>query len=75
MALPQVAVVVLLYSWDKPYYGGFVALLLIAQGGLMVRLIRDPKRFAPWYNATGTTLYVAGMMISAFAIGAVLQAG
>ena len=36
---------------------------------LMVRLLRDPKQYAPWYNATGTTLYVIGMLVSAFAVG------
>ncbi len=36
---------------------------------LMVRLLRDPRRFAPWYNATGTTLYVLGMMVSAVGLG------
>jgi len=34
----------------------------------MGRLLRDPKAQAPWYNGTGTTLYVAGMMITAFAL-------
>ena len=74
MALPQVAVIVLLYSWDRPYYGGAVATLLLVQFALMARLMKDPKRFAPWYNATGTTLYVSGMMISAFAVGSFLEA-
>ena len=31
-------------------------------------LLRDPKGKAPWYNATGVTLYVAGMMVAAFAL-------
>ncbi len=34
----------------------------------MVRLLRDPREFAPWYNATGTSLYVLGMLIAAFAV-------
>ena len=29
----------------------------------MLRLLRDPRRHAPWYNATGTTLYVLGMLV------------
>ena len=36
----------------------------------MRRLLRDPRRFAPWYNATGVTLYVLGMLASAFAVRA-----
>jgi chlorophyll synthase len=35
----------------------------------MVRLMRDPRRLAPWYNATGTSLYVIGMLVTAFALG------
>ena len=31
-------------------------------------LLRDPEGRAPWYNATGVTLYVAGMMTAAFAL-------
>jgi chlorophyll/bacteriochlorophyll a synthase len=34
----------------------------------MTKLLRDPKKFAPWYNATGVTLYVLGMLASAIAI-------
>jgi chlorophyll synthase len=35
----------------------------------MARLLRDPRKYAPWYNATGTSLYVLGMLVSGFAIG------
>jgi chlorophyll synthase len=49
-----------------PVHGTAVALLLMAQLALMVRLMRDPKRLAPWYNATGTSLYVIGMLVTAF---------
>jgi chlorophyll synthase len=34
----------------------------------MIRLLKDPKGLAPWYNATGVSLFVSGMMISAFAL-------
>ena len=27
----------------------------------------EPRELAPWYNATRTTLYVIGMLVSAFA--------
>jgi chlorophyll synthase len=37
-------------------------------------LFRDPKGKAPWYNATGVSLYVIGMMITAFAVRT-LEAG
>ena len=68
MALPQVAVVVLLLSWDRPAYAVAVALLLVAQIAAMRVLLRDPKGKAPWYNGTGVMLYVTGMMVTAFAL-------
>ena len=68
MALPQLAVVGLLLSWDFPTLGSVVAELLMAQLLLMVRLMRDPRKLAPWYNATGTSLYVIGMLVTAFAL-------
>jgi chlorophyll synthase len=68
MALPQLVVIGLLLSWDKPLYALGITGLLAAQGGLMVRLLGDPKKHAAFYNATGTTLYVLGMLVSAFAV-------
>ena len=69
MAWPQAAVVVLLALLGKPLHALGVALLLAAQFALMPRLLRDPRGQAVWYNATGTTLYVAGMLVAAFALG------
>ena len=71
MAVPQVAVVTLLYSWDHRLVAAIVAALLAGQILLMRRLLRDPRGQAPWYNATGTTLYVLGMLASAFGLGGV----
>jgi chlorophyll synthase len=68
MAVAQMIVIGLLFSWNQPLHGAAVALLLAAQFALMARLLRDPRKFAPWYNATGTSLYVLGMLISAFAV-------
>ncbi|MGF1620495.1 MAG: chlorophyll synthase ChlG [Rhodomicrobiaceae bacterium] len=68
MALPQLVVVALLIGWDQPWHAGIVVAMLIAQIFLMRRLLTDPRKHAPWYNATGTTLYVLGMMVSAFAV-------
>ncbi len=70
MAAPQIVVVALLASWGSPIRAAVVAVLTLVQCGLMVRLLKDPKQHAPWYNGTGTTLYVIGMLISAFAVGA-----
>ncbi|MBV9813278.1 MAG: chlorophyll synthase ChlG [Acetobacteraceae bacterium] len=70
MAVPQVVVVALLLRWGHPIAGAVVIALLLAQLGLMMRLLRAPRERAPWYNATGTTLYVLGMLASALAMRA-----
>jgi chlorophyll synthase len=69
MALPQFVVVGLLVAWDAPWQAASVAALLAIQLGLMARLLRRPRELAPWYNATGTTLYVLGMLATACALG------
>ena len=68
MTMPQLVVVALLLVWGFVTFAFAVSLLLMAQLLLMVRLMRDPRTNAPWYNATGTTLYVIGMLITAFAL-------
>ncbi len=68
MAAPQVFVIALLYDWGQPLYAGLVTAVLVAQLFAMRRLLTDPKALAPWYNGTGVTLYVLGMMASAVAI-------
>jgi chlorophyll synthase len=68
MAVPQILVVVLLIAWEAPWHAAAVALSLVIQLGLMRRMLRDPRAFAPWYNGTGVLLYVIGMLISAFAL-------
>jgi chlorophyll/bacteriochlorophyll a synthase len=70
MAVPQIIVVALLLSWGHPLSAAIVAALLVVQFGLMMKLLRDPKRHAPWYNATGTSAYVFGMLAAAFGLGA-----
>ena len=74
MALPQLVVVALLFSWGRPIHAIAISLLLAVQLGLMVRLLESPQERAPWYNATGVTLYVLGMLIAAFALGSGLEA-
>ncbi len=70
MAAPQVVVVALLFAWGRPVYAATVAALLVGQFALMPRLLKDPRGQAAAYNATGTTLYVLGMLTSAFALHA-----
>ncbi len=68
MAVPQLVVTLLLHYWGFVYHASAIMALLIVQMILMERFLRQPKERAPWYNATGTTLYVIGMLVSAFAL-------
>jgi chlorophyll synthase len=61
-------VVALLGAWGAVHSAMAVAALLGVQILLMRRLLKDPRALAPWYNGSGVTLYVAGMMVSAFAL-------
>ena len=70
MAVPQVVVIGLLLRWGFPLHAAGVVVLLGAQAVLMPRLLAAPREQAPWYNATGTTLYVLGMLVTAFALRA-----
>jgi chlorophyll/bacteriochlorophyll a synthase len=72
MAAPQVVVIGLLVAWGLPLYALAVTAVLAAQLRLMAKLLRDPKALAPWYNATGITLYVSGMLVTAFALRSLL---
>jgi chlorophyll/bacteriochlorophyll a synthase len=68
MAVPQMIVVGLLVHWGAPYHASIVALMLLVQFYLMVTLLAAPRERAPWYNGTGISLYVLGMLVCAFAI-------
>jgi chlorophyll/bacteriochlorophyll a synthase len=71
MAAPQIAVIALLAAWGRPAYAAAVFALLAGQFALMPGLLANPTKKAPAYNATGTTLYVLGMLASAFALRSV----
>lgn len=68
MAVPQVVVILLLLTWDRPLHAAAIAAVLALQLWAMRVLLTDPKGRAPWYNGTGVTLYVGGMMVAAFAV-------
>jgi chlorophyll synthase len=68
MIIPQLLVIIFLLYWNLQSYGLIIAGSLLLQIIAMIRLIRNPTKYAPWYNATGVTLYVLGMMVSAIAI-------
>jgi len=73
MALPQFVVIGLLLVWQRPFHAAIVVGLLALQMVLMVSLVERPRERAPWYNATGTSLYVLGMLVSAFAVRGAAQ--
>ena len=73
MALPQIVVVALLLHWSLPWHAAGVATLVAGQLALMVRLLGDPLARTPWYNATGTSLYVFGMLGAAFGVAELIK--
>ena len=66
--LAQAGVVGCLFAWGRPFFAIAVLILGFAQAGLMPRFLRDPRGEAARYNATGTGLFVLGMMVAAFAL-------
>ncbi len=68
MALPQLAVIALLFGWARPAHALAIVFLLVVQLLLMARLLQRPRERAAWYSGTGVTLYVLGMLVSAFAL-------
>ncbi len=68
MAVSQVAVILMLAWIGKPFHAVAIIGLLCAQLLLMIDLLSDPRGKAIWYSATGVTLFVLGMLVSAFAV-------
>jgi chlorophyll/bacteriochlorophyll a synthase len=68
MGLPQVAVVLLLAAWGHPAHAMVVALLLGLQLLMMDHFLTRVVQRALWYSGFGVPLFVAGMMVSAFAL-------
>jgi chlorophyll synthase len=75
MALPQVGVVGLLVHSGRAFEAKVVVALLVAQAIVMAFFVQEPRKRAPLFNATGTSCFVAGMMVSACAVRALLAAG
>ncbi|MEM8571222.1 MAG: chlorophyll synthase ChlG [Pseudomonadota bacterium] len=68
MVAAQVAVIGFLFALGAALQAGAIGILLLVQLAAMRVLLTDPKGRAPWYNGTGVTLYVSGMMIAALAL-------
>ncbi|MEY3976430.1 MAG: hypothetical protein RLZZ33_1485 [Pseudomonadota bacterium] len=69
MIAAQVVVIALFFLWARPLQAVLIAGLLVGQILMMRRLLQRPAELDVWYNALGVPLYVAGMMISALALG------
>ena len=72
MLIPQLVVLALLQTWEHTLAAALVAALIVGQLLAMLRLLKDPRLLAPWYNGIGVTQYVAGMMVTASALGGYL---
>jgi chlorophyll synthase len=72
MAVPQIPVIALLAAWQRPGHALAVAVILGIQLLLMVRFLRSPLERATWFSAVGVSVYVTGMLISAFAVRGIL---
>ena len=68
MLVPQLVVIGLLTSWGRDWHALIVGALVAVQALLMWRFVRDPIARATWLSANGVTLYVLGMLVSAFAV-------
>jgi chlorophyll synthase len=68
MAAAQTVVIAALFFWHRPLHAAFVIVVLAIQIALMRRLLQSPRLRAPWYNGTGVSLYVLGMLVTAFAL-------
>ncbi len=65
MLSAQLVVIALHLHWGLLWTAAIVSALTIGQLFAMRRMVRDPARFAPWYNGAGVSLYVLGMLVSA----------
>ena len=68
MALPQVVVIAMVWSWGAAVHGTAILALLIAQVILMRWFMQSPSERALYYSGFGVPIYVSGMMVSAFAL-------
>jgi chlorophyll synthase len=68
MLVPQLLVGALMISWGCPLHALGLGVLLIGQLLMMQRFRAQPVERALWYSGFGVPLFVAGMMISAFAL-------
>jgi chlorophyll synthase len=68
MVAAQALVIALHLAFGLHLIAAIIAALLGGQLLAMRRLVRDPARYAPWYNGVGVLLYVLGMLVSAIGL-------
>jgi chlorophyll synthase len=70
MAVPQLAVVLLLLDWSAHGHAAVIAGLLGVQLLMMRRFVAAPVERALWYSGFGVPLFVLGMLVAALALRA-----
>jgi chlorophyll/bacteriochlorophyll a synthase len=68
MVVAQMLVVMLLLDWGRPWHAAAVAACTVGQLLMARRFVANPVAKAIWFSGLGVTLYVAGMLVSAFAL-------
>ncbi len=68
MLVPQLVVLMLLVSWDRPQHAFWLAGLIVTQVLMMGAFLASPSKKALWYSGFGVPVFVIGMMVSAFAV-------
>ncbi|MEL6621789.1 MAG: chlorophyll synthase ChlG [Pseudomonadota bacterium] len=68
MIAPQLVVVAFLLAVGAPWHAAAIAALVIIQLTMMRRFLARPVERALWYSASGVPVFVAGMMVAAFAV-------
>ena len=75
MIVPQAIVVMVLLDWNQPAHAAAIAALIGLQLPMMRRFLAAPRERALWLSGFGVPLFVAGMLVSAFALRAVERGG
>jgi len=68
MLFPQACVTLILLAWNMPWRALTIAMLMLGQLVMMLYFLRDPIKRALFLSGFGVPLFVAGMMVSAFAV-------
>jgi chlorophyll synthase len=68
MVLAQALVIAMLLDWGRPVHAAAIGALVLAQLVLARRFIAAPVERAIWFSGLGVTLFVIGMLVSAFAL-------